>query len=239
MASSSAPRRSSRHTPANAPARATPASLLPAGPSRRPSKKQKAPQVPSDILNPRSLVKKLNENVWSEYWPDFLAKLQLALRPSSPGALECLAQHYRAARQDEHTSLSKWREDDFDHSRSLRRWVESDVSHGRQFSLAVMTTPPPYMMKRETRGETRDEWKECNPAASKLCPILNMHSHPASLVHPFVPPIPASDGHHFFFVPPPLKVLVLVLEVEVLYEFNNNFSVKEREVEPNRPAVQE
>jgi hypothetical protein len=41
-----------------------------------------------------------------------------------------------------------------------------------------------------------------------------MHPHPASLVHPFVPPIPASDGHHFFFVPPPL--LVLVLEVEVL-----------------------
>jgi hypothetical protein len=34
-----------------------------------------------------------------------------------------------------------------------------------------------------------------------------------SLVHPFVPPIPASDGHHFF-VPPP--VLVLVMEVEVL-----------------------
>jgi hypothetical protein len=40
-----------------------------------------------------------------------------------------------------------------------------------------------------------------------------MHPYPASLVHPFVPPIPASDGHHFFVSP---SLLVLVPEVEVL-----------------------
>ncbi|KAJ7803560.1 hypothetical protein B0H14DRAFT_3487187 [Mycena olivaceomarginata] len=154
MSSSQPPlRRSTMHALAHAPAQPTAASHPHAGTSRKAPEKEQPP-VPDDIRELRLLVKKINKEVFSEHWSAFLAQLQLALDKHQPGLVNVWPHTIMWVDKDEYNRVSHWYPNiEFQHSATLQRWVDKDAAHDHQYSLAVMMTPPSFLVGQETRED--------------------------------------------------------------------------------------
>ncbi|KAJ7913830.1 hypothetical protein B0H13DRAFT_2325959 [Mycena leptocephala] len=154
MASSSAPRRSSRLIQANL-AEAGSASTRPAAVARKPSRKRAKPTEDPDIVELRSIAHKVDSNAFSEHWPEFLQKLQAALDLHQPGLVKVWHDTIIWFDSDNYQKNLKWQRIPFDSARTLSRWVNSDSSaqHQHQYSLVVMTTPPFLPGK-----DNREDW---------------------------------------------------------------------------------
>ncbi|KAJ7938854.1 hypothetical protein B0H13DRAFT_1851032 [Mycena leptocephala] len=124
-----------------------------AGTSRKAPEKEQPP-VPDDIRELRLLLKKINKEVFSEHWPAFLPQLQLALDKHQPGLVNVWPNTIMWVDKDEYNRVSHWYPNvEFQHSATLQRWVDKDATHDHQYSLAVMTTPPSFLVGQETRED--------------------------------------------------------------------------------------
>ncbi|KAJ7226879.1 hypothetical protein GGX14DRAFT_627353 [Mycena pura] len=132
-----------------------------AAPTRTRSRTEKEPPLPDDIREMHALSRKLDEySLLSQNWRPFLLKLQETLDQHQPGLFNIWPEPIKWLDKKEHTKLAKWLPGiEFDYVHTLRRWVDTDAGHGKQFSLAVMTTPPAYRVGKEGRADwSQGKW---------------------------------------------------------------------------------
>ncbi|KAJ6537134.1 hypothetical protein B0H19DRAFT_1079509 [Mycena capillaripes] len=146
-------RRSTRQIPIKPPTQSLSLSPPVAGASRVPA--QQPTSTHADICELHAVAKRLTKHsVGSPEWEPFLAKLQEVLEHHQPGVFEVFSSPITWIDKDDYDKVARWLPDaTFVGGSTLRRWIDTDASHGRKFSLAVMTTPPSYLVGKETRQQ--------------------------------------------------------------------------------------